>query len=380
MLDKVNNLSIKNKISNEIKEKFKININNKDLMNIIENQKSYKKRDFEKLDNENLIKDLYIEFWIYALDTGNSNLLISLLKYNRKYLTPNNFKYILERKNETFKNEVSTLLINNLIDKKEIELLNILYNYSSAQQIVNHKQITYLQHIQIKKYLDENEAILIKNSSLINACKNNNEILVKNLVRKGADVNYIDKDDNRPLLIACEYECYNIVKYLVKHGADVNQKDIHNFTPLYYVYLNKNSKMIKYLIEHGADINQNFKNGNTVLTFACENNDENFIKYLIEHGIDVNKKDSYDDTPLIIACKKNNEKIVRLLVEHGANINQKDKYGNTPLYFACKKENINIVDYFIKHEVEIDENIYDVASKNKKIFDNLIRYSYIKLA
>jgi len=207
--------------------------------------------------------------------------------------------------------------------------------------------------------LEEN---FIKNTSLLRACENNNEIEIKELIKSGlVDINQEDNLKNTPLILASIRNKEKIIKYLIKHGAILKKENVFGDVPLTIFCINNKENIIKYIYDNcfydntfikkiliqyknnkswsKNDFNQiiydennklkeivNYKSlfYDTPLNIAISNQQETIMKYLIEMGADVNKVNEEGETPLIIACKNNaNEKLVRYLVKKGANVNAK---------------------------------------------------------
>ena len=61
-----------------------------------------------------------------------------------------------------------------------------------------------------------------RNEDLLMAIRNGNFVRVRNLIRKGADIEY---DNGRPLALASFYGNYFIAKYLVENGANIHLND-----------------------------------------------------------------------------------------------------------------------------------------------------------
>jgi len=83
---------------------------------------------------------------------------------------------------------------------------------------------------------------------------NEKEEIIKYLIEKGSNINYIDKQGNSPLIYAINKKCLSIVKQLIKNGANIN-------------YLNKN-------------------NHKTILKYATEMGQVDIIKYLMGRNAD----------------------------------------------------------------------------------------------
>ena len=112
----------------------------------------------------------------------------------------------------------------------------------------------------LKKFeLNSNQTDL--NDQLIAACITNDIEKVKKLIKKGADVNFINRDGNTALIYSINN--INIMNFLIKKGADVNFQTINNdgWTPLLLAgFYNKigyfdNYNILKLLIDSGANWN-----------------------------------------------------------------------------------------------------------------------------
>ena len=105
---------------------------------------------------------------------------------------------------------------------------------------------------------------------------------VKELIKKGADINATLGNGTTPLFNAMFYHKYEIFNYLIEKGADVNkskygvlgwvvriyremQTIIHNYVnrdPKYDITSRENKKIIELLLKKGADVNMSHPNLN----------------------------------------------------------------------------------------------------------------------
>ncbi len=87
------------------------------------------------------------------------------------------------------------------------------------------------------------------NSFLHWAIKQNDEDMVKLLIKSGADVNIKGFCDSTPLHEAVRDEKkVSIVQLLINHGADVHAKNVYSFTPMHFACVSAQ----KILYQHGA--------------------------------------------------------------------------------------------------------------------------------
>jgi len=268
---------------------------------------------------------------------------------------------------------------------------------------------------------DINSIDHLGNTPLTIACEYDNELLIKYLVSKGANVNGMTVNNKKlktPLITACQYNQSLIAKYLIKKGANVNEQTENGDTPLLLACENPtngiNNYLVNYLIKCGADVNISNKNGDTpisvairkndtpvinilmkygaknyenndienepffvengieydliALILACQRGEKSLIKTLVEQGVNINGINNSGETPLMAAINYtkrrniNNNSIINYLVEQGANVNAIDHLGNTPLTIACEYGNEAVVKYLIAKGA----NIHGMTVDNKK--------------
>src|SRR5918996_3567829 len=102
---------------------------------------------------------------------------------------------------------------------------------------------------------------------LMNAVKNNDIALVRELINRGINVNELDVNKDAPLIIAAYKGYTEIVKLLLKAGADVSVVDPGmKATALHAAACAGNAEVAKLLIEYKIDVNkQGPYNGYTAL-------------------------------------------------------------------------------------------------------------------
>ena len=131
-----------------------------------------------------------------------------------------------------------------------------------------------------------------------------------------------------------------IINELIRVGADVNYIAANQQMPLTLAISKSRNDLFSLLLENGASIN--YLESDALHT-VVRNDNIDIAKILISNGFDVNKKDGYNYTPLRIAVDNSNIEIVRLLIAAGADVNIGNKYGYTPFAFALNKDkNFNI--------------------------------------
>ena len=263
--------------------------------------------------------------------------------------------------------------------------------------------------------VQKNDAILVKNllnagadpeslkssttdnviPPLLEAVYQNNEQIIRLLLRKAANPNRKAVEGDRPL---CAVRDIKIAKLLLEHGADIHLHGFHHkvgsYTPLYaavfqvsngaddtmqhkiatYI-LNKgadlNSKVGRegwtvlmeeagnyrpdYLVEwikRGANVNQRTKSGFSSLMFAAEVGSNQNMEVLLRHGAKVNQLTKKKQSALMLAAEHGDPGTVKLLLHWGADLSLKDRSGKTALDYALANNNTTAAQALLKADTK----------------------------
>jgi ankyrin repeat protein len=181
----------------------------------------------------------------------------------------------------------------------------------------------------VKVLLDGGADINQSNSTygftpLLLAANNGHEIIVRELIRRGANLELSTKSGEKPLTCACENGHLQIVKDLVAGGAVVDELAFKAAIEGGQV------AVLKYLISLSS-VGQIPRNA--VFT-AVEANKPNIIKTLIKAGADMN-----DSLPLHLAVRTGAHDCLIALCAGGANLNLLDQDNSTALTTAIQLGN-----------------------------------------
>jgi len=149
--------------------------------------------------------------------------------------------------------------------------------------------------------------------------------LVKTLIEKGADINYLDINGVPPILLTNYKE---IEKMLLDADCDLNIKVGENNDNMLDISPNLDLMITKFKIfENKEPLSINI----LLINFS----DWNYIERWLEAGEDIDAQDSRDGWNLLLLNVNNNyEFIVKDLLELGANPNSQNDNGSTPLMIA----------------------------------------------
>ena len=134
---------------------------------------------------------------------------------------------------------------------------------------------------------------------LLEALKQQNEVLVLSLLDAGADPNYgrARKGDERTnkepsIALAVKWRNASVIENLIIAGADVNDCTPHpnSDAPLTIAVKRRDRKMVLFLLSFGADLNnpETRKYGGTALEAAVENGDVEMVRFVLDQGADSN--------------------------------------------------------------------------------------------
>jgi ankyrin repeat protein len=185
--------------------------------------------------------------------------------------------------------------------------------------------------------------------------KNGNVELAKQLLEPSTDKNVKDNDGDTPLHIAVEEGNIEMVKLLMELGVDKNAKNGDGDTPIHLALAHSNPSIAQQLlVVLEVKANEKDSHGNTLLHRAILEGDTVLAKHLLSKEADKNAKNNVQTTPLHLAAAQGNSAIVEALLAIQADKASKDKDGNTPLHLAAKHGHVEIVKQLI--DAKADKN------------------------
>jgi ankyrin repeat protein len=156
-------------------------------------------------------------------------------------------------------------------------------------------------------------------SELIQAVKDENISMVKELMGKGADSNARGEFESTPLIIASKIGNIECVHILLSNGADINSQCFKGCSPLMWSADCGHTEIVNVLIQNGAALNTQDFYGWTALMKAVYGKHVEIVQALVKSGADVNLKNVGGYTTLFIAEGiKAPPEIINMLKEAGA--------------------------------------------------------------
>ncbi|KAL6215152.1 hypothetical protein ACLB2K_014583 [Fragaria x ananassa] len=176
------------------------------------------------------------------------------------------------------------------------------------------------------------------------AAKRSDDLLLHQLLRRGADPNETDHNGRTAMHIAASIGSKHCVTLLLEYGGDPNIKDCEENVPLWEAIIGKHESLIKLLLENGAEIS-----AGGVGHYACtavEQNSLELLKDIVRYGGDVTLPKSDGTAALHTAISNGNADIVNFLVEQGADPDKRDSNGWSPRALAEHQGHEEIIELF----------------------------------
>ncbi len=183
---------------------------------------------------------------------------------------------------------------------------------------------------------------------------------VKNLIKKGANINATDSNGNTPLICAVQAGSVEMVGILINSGAKVNAKNNKGYSAMDCAAeytTDVNFEIIGQLERAGGRLNANATPVLNGLKKAIYGNNVKFAKKLLDKGANANAKDNKKTPYLFIAAIKNNPEMVNIFLNAGAKVNIGTEDIGTPLCGAIVG-NIDDEDY---SSLEFNDNSVEIA-------------------
>jgi len=204
------------------------------------------------------------------------------------------------------------------------------------------------------------------NLKFIQSCLDNDLIQVRDFIKSGADVNYMD-DRGTPLTISIKWNRKDIIAELLNHPRiQLNLADKGGQTPLIYVAKSRDGgiDILNTLRSHPMNLNARDLAGNTALMYAVMVNNLKLVKELVSIGTDVNISNNTGHSPLHQAIIGNNPDMVWFLISKGSVLNV--RLTDTLL----KKINPEIIK-LLKHKKTSISHPYTITKIAKRQFEQL---------
>lgn len=245
-----------------------------------------------------------------------------------------------------------------------------------------------------------NDSVHLLNAVLTNVAVSGNWHIVKILLEAGADCSVIDKNGHsmvqkllesydhgnecvsfiqlmekngfsfsdphfkgNELLVYAGNQSVDVIKYLIEKGADVNFINERGLTPLKAMVLRNNYRGVEFLLKQDAQLSYHKDLGNEISLMKNnfdsddpegEKNMYKMLLLLLKNGVSPDSMGRHDSYPFVYECLKYGRvNFAKLLVKYGASVNPSSVNGKTMLYHLVKSKNSEAVEFLIDRKVPI---------------------------
>jgi len=181
------------------------------------------------------------------------------------------------------------------------------------------------------------------------AIKEDNPVVLSNLMNRGFDVNTISPQGEYALILALREPRLKAARVLIGWpNLNAEVRSAQDESPLMLAALHGLLAECQSLIERGADVN---KPGWAPLHYAATNGHLSVMQLLIEENAYLDAESPNGSTPLMMAAHYGTPSAVKLLLESGADPTLKNSLGLSAIDFATQAnrlESAAIIGAFIR--------------------------------
>ncbi len=165
-------------------------------------------------------------------------------------------------------------------------------------------------------------------SDVADAAARGDQVAVRALIAKQADVNAAQPDGTTALHWTVQADDLATTDLLLKAGAKPMAANQTGAVPLLLACINGNAAMIDRLAQAGADVNAPLTNSkDTALMIASRTGKRDAVRMLLDRNAEVNAKEAWGGTTALMwAVSQHHSAVAKLLVERGADVNAKSNF------------------------------------------------------
>jgi len=162
-----------------------------------------------------------------------------------------------------------------------------------------------------------------------------------NLIKRGVDVNTVDKAGNTLLIQAVRRDVPELFDYLLLRRAKLNVRNRNGETALSLAAYTGKLQYVQRLVEAGAEVNFY---GWSPLTYAAYNGHTAIVDYLLKRGAEINATTENGSSALFFAARFGHIEVIKLLLKNKADPSLANENGDTAIDWALKSDNTDIAD------------------------------------
>ena len=179
----------------------------------------------------------------------------------------------------------------------------------------------------LKKGVNINERDRFGRTPLIYAALNGHDRVINMLLASHADIHAKDHFDQTAFIAAVTGGHVNSAEILLKKGADPSAPNGEGVPPILIALGREDFEMVDLLLKYGIENNSIDERGRTVLQRIIESNDTELVQTVLRRGVD-------ERYIVHLAAGVGDTTLLKILLKNKIDINKRDALGRTPLLFA----------------------------------------------
>lgn len=191
-------------------------------------------------------------------------------------------------------------------------------------------------------------SFLLSSAAFSGSLEDMEEAIIRNnsadaitLIKRGMDVNSVDKAGNSLLMQVVRRDMPEFFDYLIKRKARINTRNRNAETALSIAAYTGKLDYVQRLVEAGAEL-EFF--GWPPLIYAAYNGHTSIVDYLLKRGADINATTANGSTALFFAARFGHQSSIELLLDNKADPTIHNERDETAVDWAMKAENTDIAD------------------------------------
>ena len=211
----------------------------------------------------------------------------------------------------------------------------------------------------LKKGVDINERDNFGRTSLIYAALNGQDRIINLLLESHADIHAKDHFDQTAFIAAVNRGHVNTVEILLKNGANSSAPNGEGVPPVLIALGREDFEMVDLLLKYGIEINSIDERGRTVLQRIIESNDTELVQTVLRRGVD-------ERYIVHLAAGVGDTTLLKTLLKNKIDINQRDALRRTPLLFALLYDRTQCAKMLLDQGADFSLNEINIIYENER--------------
>ncbi len=179
---------------------------------------------------------------------------------------------------------------------------------------------------------------LMESSSLLLAAEAGNELMLRFLIDRGADITVRSQEGQTVLHVAARKGNLKCVRALLDLGVSVEEVDVHGNSALHGAACSGEAAIVEIILSKGAARRTCNHVGYTALHFSVQEGHIAVAKVLLKHGFEISLPTRRGKTPLHLAIRSRQMEMIELLLENGADLEACSTYIDMPIRYAIRSD------------------------------------------